>query len=53
MDHQADRRVNVTFKSPAELRMVSSSGAGVTIENADCLHSFVTVPAAGFVVMTF
>jgi hypothetical protein len=53
VDHQADRRVMVTFKSPAELRMVASSGAGVTIENANCLHSFVTVPAAGFVVMTF
>ena len=53
VDHQADRRVMVTFKSPAELQMVASSGSGVTIERADGLHSLVTVPAAGFVVMTF
>ncbi len=53
LDHQADRRVMVTFRNNAQLHLVSSSGAGVALEKADGQHSYVTVPAAGFAVMNF
>ena len=53
LDHLADRRVLVTFRDNAQLHVVASSGAGVAIEKADGKHSYVTVPAAGFVVMRF
>ena len=53
LDHLADRRVLVIFRDNAQLHVVASSGAGVAIEKADGKHSYVTVPAAGFVVMRF
>lgn len=53
LDHRADRRVKVTFRNRAQLRIVQSSGSDVAVEWLDPFNSYVTVPAAGFAVMAF
>lgn len=53
LDHRADRRVQVTFRNKAALHVVASSGEGVCVDVLDAYHNYVTIPAAGFAVMTF
>ena len=53
INHQADQRVTVTFKQESHLSALHTSGSGIIIEQVNPYRAYVTVPAAGFVVMTF
>jgi len=53
VDRNADRTVKVSFRNEAELLKIQGSDNGFKIEKLDPCNYLVTVPAAGFAVMTF
>ena len=53
VDRNADRTVKVSFRNEAGLLKIQGSDNGFKIEKLDPCNYFVTVPAAGFAVMTF
>ena len=53
IDHRADRRVKVTFKEAAELRVIRSFCDGIKLERADANNWYVTVPATEMVILSY
>ena len=51
--HDADRTVNLTFKTPAEVKVIAQSAMAAEVSGKDGLSYQVKVPAAGFVVLEF
>lgn len=53
IDRHADRRVKLTFRDTAQVRIVRSFHADTILEQADRHTWYITVPAAETVVLTF
>lgn len=53
LDHRADRRVKVSFREDAELKIVRSFCDGVSLEREDGKNWNATIPAAEVVVFTY
>ena len=53
IDPRAEKRVKVTFKEKAQLKVVRSFSDGIKIEKIDDQNWYVTVPGAEFVLLTY
>lgn len=53
IDHRADRRVKVTFKEAAQLRIVRSFCDGIKLERIDDKNWYITVPATELVILSY
>jgi len=53
VDKKADSTVKISFKREVSLKKKYGSDDGFKIEKSDPLNYYVTIPAAGFAVMTF
>lgn len=53
IDHNADRRVKVTFKEKNQLDIVKSFSDGVKVEKIDDKNWYVTVPATELVIFSY
>ncbi len=51
--HEADRRVRAEFREPAELRKIREGKDPAGIDKADARTYYISVPAAGFVILEF
>ena len=53
IDHNADRRVKVTFKDAAQLQIVRSFCDGIKLERIDGKNWYITVPATEMVILSY
>ena len=53
IDREADRRVKITFRNPAEIKALKLSCDDIKIEKADDKTYFVTIPAAQFAIFEY
>ena len=53
IDHNADRRVKVTFKEKNQLEVVRSFCDGIKVERIDDKNWYVTVPATQMVILSY